>query len=101
MAADNESVLLELNTNINLDLLLSHNLYFTAEENINPYEIINIDSKFHDPDSFSSFYRNTTSPIFLNLNVQSLPSKYENIKQTLLSFTNKNIHIPVIAVQEI
>jgi hypothetical protein len=101
MADNNENVLLELNSNINLDLLSSLNRYFTTEDNINPYEITTINSKFHDPDSFALSYSNTTSPIFLNINIQSLPSKYENLKHTILSLANNNISVPVIAVQEI
>ncbi len=45
--------------------------------------------------------RNTNSPIFLNINIQSLTSKYDNLRQIVLSFINNKINVPVIAVQEI
>jgi hypothetical protein len=92
--------LLDLNDNPSLDLLTSHNAYFTADENINPYENLNIISSFYDIPSFSSSFQKSKSPIFLNINIQSLPSKFENLKQLIISLCLKNIPIPIIALQE-
>jgi hypothetical protein len=101
MAGSNTGVLLDLNANKDLNFLSSNSHYFSADENINPYESVNIESKYHDPDSFISTYKNLNVPVFLNINVQSLTSKYDNLKQTILSFISSDIYIPIIAVQEI
>ena len=39
-------------------------------------------------------------PLFLNINIQSLNSKYEKLKNCILSLTNNNIQIDLIALQE-
>jgi exonuclease III len=43
----------------------------------------------------------TKSPIFLSVNIQSLNSKYEDLRHQLLDLCNKNITVDVVALQEI
>jgi exonuclease III len=95
------NMLLDLNANPELDFLLSHNTYLSADENVNPYENLTITSQYHDTSSFLHSFSSNKSPIFLNINIQSLNSKFENLKQLILSFQTKNVLVPVIALQEI
>ncbi len=83
-----------------MDLLAANNIYLTSDDNVNPYENLNIHSKFYDIPSFSSSFCNSTSSIFLNINIQSLASKIDNLKEIIRSLANHNINIPVIALQE-
>ena len=45
-------------------------------------------------------FANSTRPLFLNINIQSLNSKHEKLKNFILSLTNKNIQIDLISLQE-
>ena len=40
------------------------------------------------------------NPVFLNINIQSLNSKHEKLSNFILSLTNKNIQVDLIAIQE-
>ncbi len=101
MCATINSALLDLNSNPNLDFLLSHQAYLTADENINPFDNLAINSIYYDATSFISAFRNNFLPIIININIQSLSRKIENLKQLIASFLKHNITIPVIALQEI
>lgn len=101
MATHTSNALLDLNSNRNLDFLQSNLNYLSADDNVNPYENLNISSLFYDLTSFTTSFRNTASSIFLNINVQSLASKIDNLRDIILSLANHNINIPVIALQEI
>ena len=61
---------------------------------------ITIDSTFEDLNTFVSKFQNSNKPLFLNLNVQAINSKFENLKQLIVNITNKGIQIDVIAIQE-
>ena len=90
--------------NGNAQLNLQHTLStFHADEDEDEnslYSDITIDSQFYDTDSFITKFRNHNKPIFLNINIQSLNSKYEKLKNFVLTLTNANINIDVIAIQE-
>jgi hypothetical protein len=45
----------------------------------------------------------TLTPLYFSIlcNIHSLTSKYDNLRQIVLSFINNKINVPVIAVQEI
>ena len=64
------------------------------------YTGLNIDSIFYDMDSFIKKFSNSKSPLFMNLNVQSLNSKHEKLKNFVLALSNKGIVIDIIAIQE-
>jgi hypothetical protein len=93
------SALLDLNSNPNLDFLLSHDAYLTSDDNVNPYDNLTINSIYHDTSSFVSAFRNNPLPIILNVNIQSLSSKLDNLKQLIVFFLTNNINIPIIALQ--
>ena len=88
-----------LNNNKSLDVL--HNLRNYNEDENNPFSEVNVDSLFYDEETFTSKFKNSNKPIFLNLNVQSLMSKFDKLKNFILKLTNTGIQIDVIAMQEI
>ena len=57
-------------------------------------------SSFHDPQSFLDLMLPNPNPIFLSINIQSLNSKHEKLKNFILSLTNRGIQIDFIAIQE-
>ena len=69
------------------------------ENYINPFTT-QISSNFHDPNSFKTLLASIHEPVFLNINIQSLNSKHEKLKNFILSITNSNIQIDLIAIQE-
>ncbi len=48
---------------------------------IDPYSDMVINSKFYDLNSLSQCLENVKSPVFLSINIQSLNSKYEELRQ--------------------
>jgi hypothetical protein len=75
-------------------------VYRDSDIDNDPYSNIQINSQFYDMHSFPSILNNGTSPIFLSINIQSLTSKFEELKQQILDLSNKKIIIDVIAIQE-
>lgn len=93
--------LLSLNANKQLDFLATvvngdDNAYDDPDNN--PYLDIKLDSKFYDEESF--MLKNKGRPLFINLNIQSLQSKFDKLKRFILSLTSKGIQVDVIALQE-
>ncbi len=88
-----------LNTNPELDFINKSNLLFNDELNPNPF--LNLSpALFHDLTSLPKQFSNTKHPIFLSLNVQSLNSKIDKLKNFLLQLNSKMIFPDVIAIQE-
>jgi len=97
--AGNNRNLNALNSRQDLDFMYAFNRDYVDEDlNDSPYFGININSKFFDLPSMESLTSN--SPIFISLNVQSLQSKYEDLKSTVLELIDKKIQIDAIALQE-
>jgi hypothetical protein len=61
---------------------------------------LNIDSCFYDVDSIVKNFKMSSKPLFISLNVQSLNSKIDKLKDVILQLTSKEIVIDVIAMQE-
>ena len=91
--------LISLNSDNSLNL---HNklTYNVEPDDFNPYTELSVDSLFHDMPSIISKFSNTCRPLFLNINIQSLNSKYEKLKNFILTLTNKNVSIDLISLQE-
>ena len=91
--------LISLNSDNSLNL---HNklTYNVEPDDFNPYTELSVDSLFHDMPSIISKFSNTCRPLFLNINIQSLNSKYEKLKNVILTLTNKNVSIDLISLQE-
>ena len=66
----------------------------------NIYNPINISSLFHDTESLISSYKNSGTPLFLNINIQSLNSKFEKLSSFLLNLHNNNVLVDLVALQE-
>ena len=67
---------------------------------LNPYSNLVLQSHFYDLDSLTANFNHCNKPLFININIQSLLSKYEKLKNLILSITNKGIVIDIIAIQE-
>ena len=64
------------------------------------YNSINISSLFYDSHSLISSFKNTGTPLFLNINIQSLNSKFEKLRSFLLNLHNNNVLVDLVALQE-
>ena len=83
----------------------SLNLYQQLTSNAEPddnnlYIDLTVDSAFHDTNSIIRKFSSHNSPLFLNINIQSLQSKHEKLKNLILTLVNKNVQIDLIALQE-
>ena len=83
-----------------LDLNSTLSLFYGDEET-NPYIKFEPSSKFWDITEFSNCYKNSNHPLVLNINIQSLLSKFEHLKQIIEDISNNGINIIAITVQEI
>ena len=88
-----------LNENVSLNFLPSL-ITNPDPDDFNPYTELVIDSSFYDPHSFISKFSGSAKPLFLNINIQSLNSKFEKLKNFVLSLINGNVHVDIIALQE-
>ncbi len=88
-----------LNNSANLDF---RTVYGNAIRNFDPdndpYSNVVISSKFYDMYSLSVHEQD--SPLFLSINIQSLNSKYEELRNQIVELLNQKISIDVIAIQE-
>ena len=80
--------LISLNSDNSLNL---HNklTYNVEPDDFYPYTELSVDSLFHDMPSIISKFSNTCRPLFLNINIQSLNSKYEKLKNFILTLTGQ------------
>jgi hypothetical protein len=90
-----------LNANPHYDLTNIELFQPNDDLNDNPYTNVEIDSLFYNYNSFRNNFASSRNPIILNINIQSLQSKFENLKNFLLSSLNDKIPIDIIALQEI
>ncbi len=102
MMAENNDLIVALNGNAELDFFTGYNRdYYNDEVNDDPYFGTQCVSKFYDVLSLSNEEFIRTSPIFLSLNIQSLQSKYEQLRTEMCEFSSKNIQVDAIALQEV
>ena len=83
----------------------SLNLYNHLTSNLEPdeynqYAELTVDSTFCDSSSLINKFRGSNRPLFLNINIQSLNSKHEKLKNFVLTLSNNNIQIDIISLQE-
>jgi len=76
-------------------------MYLGNDSETNPYLAKDIKTSFTDFDEFSKMYKNCKTPIILSLNIQSLHSKFNDLKNLLLSLCNQKTNVVAIALQEI
>jgi hypothetical protein len=71
------------------------------DDSIDPYSDLIIDSKYYDMYTLPSILNDSESPIFLSINIQSLMSKYEELRFFITDMSRKKVSIDVIALQEV
>ncbi len=77
---DNCLLVQQLNDNISIDLSKLNLFPDSNDTDDNPCLNVNINSNFYDYNSFKYTYANSKQPIILNINIQSLQSKFTNLK---------------------
>jgi hypothetical protein len=90
------------------DLLLQHKYenfmnihnYYGNDPATNPY-IDGNTSLYTNVPEFLNTNNFQSKPIILSVNIQSLNSKFENLREFILESAQKNVNIAIIAVQEI
>jgi len=90
-----------LNDTANLDFRTVYaNLYRDFDYDNDPYSNVVISSKYYDMCSLPAQLNGHDSPLFLSINIQSLNSKYEELKTQIIELVNQKIQIDIIAIQE-
>jgi exonuclease III len=88
-----------LNSNLNLDV--SKLLYSNIQpDDDSPYQNVTINSSFHDLDIIVTLFKNSNKPLFLNINIQCLNSKFDKLKSAVNELSCNGVQIDVIAMQE-
>lgn len=90
-----------LNDSLKFDLADTLHSYFGVSSDTNPYINIDLNSKFFDIQDLILSQKNRNSPVFLSINVRSLHSKIDVIKEIIFNLKNNNISIISIAIQEV
>jgi exonuclease III len=90
--------IISLNNNEELDFRTSYNLVFRDADIV---ANLNVVSNYYDMYTISSDPRLINTPLFLSVNIQSLNSKYEELRHQIIDLCSKNIIIDVVALQEI
>jgi hypothetical protein len=55
-----------------------------------PYENISTSSNYLDFSSFTQQFAKNADPVLTSINIQGLPSKFENLRNYILSLTTRN-----------
>jgi hypothetical protein len=98
---DNEDVQLAILNNNDYDLRQAAQFLYENDDWPNPYLHVNIDSKFFDIESFCNKFSNHPNPVFLSINIQSLLSKFDNLKNFVSHVLKHKVPLVCIAVQEV
>ena len=95
-----DQLLTNLNNDLNLNASYLLNSYFQDDENIQQFFKTNLSSCYCDMQSFSNTYQNCKEPLFISLNIQSLNSKFSELKSFIAELGKVNIFIDLIILQE-
>ena len=99
-APNNNMLLEELNTDPSLNAKNLLNDFLSDDENISQFFISKLNSEYLDLEAFKNKFAGVSHPIFLSVNIQSLNSKFPELKQLILDLQNCNVQIDVILLQE-
>jgi hypothetical protein len=100
--AQNADCVNVLNDAEELDFRTQYDIVFREGDlNDDPFAGININSKFYYMYTLPSILKDDVSPIYLSINIQSLNSKFDELRMQILDLVNKNVQIDVIALQEV
>jgi len=99
--AENLHVLNQLNNDMDLDFLHQYTLkYVDLDPDSDPYASRVISNQFYNMSSLPLENYVIASPLYLSVNIQSLNSKFELLKNQILNLLQANVKIHVIAIQE-
>ena len=70
------------------------------EDNIDIYDDIDLSSKYYDPETFSSEFKENKNLSVLSLNVQSLSSKFTSLLDLISYWNQKGVTFDIICLQE-
>jgi exonuclease III len=76
------------------------NSYITDDENISQFFQTHISSSYFDTDSFIAKFKNTSDPVMISINIQSINSKYESLKSFVRTVQDSDIPLDLIILQE-
>ncbi len=93
--------LLSLNSNPRLDNSQIMNNLLHTEDSTNTFININLKTSFYDMEKMISSYKHSKIPLLLSTNIQSLQSKFQELKNFIIMLLNNNVQISAIALQEI
>ena len=93
-------LLSQLNDNLLYDFTHAANIYYSEDDIVNPFTNLDKKSSYFEIDTFTKALKKTNKPIFLSINIQSLMSKIDKLKELIVQCSNSNVYIDVIAVQE-
>lgn len=88
-----------LNSNIRYDLTKDLNLYFSLNDP--EYDFTDTPSDFFDSNTFISKFKHVNKPLYISLNIQSLMSKFNELKEFINLMLKAGLNIEIIALQEI
>ena len=97
---NNDGELGQINAEPKFNLLNTYKNLYSDDPTSNPYYDIQIESEFFDQTSLINKFKNSLSPIYLSLNVQSLASKYEKLKNFILELSKGGVLVEAVAIQE-
>jgi exonuclease III len=95
-----DQLLTNLNNDLNLNASYLLNSYFQDDENTQQFFKTNLSSCYFDMQSFSNTYQHCKEPLFISLNIQSLNSKFSELKSFIAELGKVNIFIDLIILQE-
>jgi hypothetical protein len=99
--AENVKILNTLNIDMDLDFFHQYiRKYEDLEPATDPYASRSINSLYYNMSSLPSIQNVSSTPIYLSINIQSLNSKYEQLKHQILDLLHSNVKIDAIAIQE-
>ena len=102
MPLNTANLLATLNADRNLDFLHHYNNFYGVDlNNGDPYENCTVASEYYDMNSLCNVEALSKNSIFLSVNIQSLQSKFEQLKQQIIELRSKGLTIDVIALQEV
>ena len=97
----NHDLLLDnLNNDPSLDASNILNNFIQDDEIVSHFLNSNLSSKFYDISSLKTNFQKTLNPLLLSVNIQSLNSKFNDLKIFITELINANVPIDVIVMQE-
>ena len=98
---DNDVDLTQFNNKLELDFMYHYERHNRdAEPDTDPFLSRTIMNSYYDMYTLQNVPNIEDIPIYLSVNIQSINSKFEQLKFQITELLSKNIKIDVIAIQE-